>query len=279
MADFNQGTLPSGTTFEITSVTGSLGCSVSCFELDSNGVLKVKSGTVFSNEVNSNHWSPEADANGIIREAEMINRLASFEANGDSKRENHTGIINIVITPPNEEPILRSIDLSPVRVEGQENVVMKFSGDWTPISSHNKDKPFEYSSAKRGTDSTKSYNASINVTGDSITESTLASPQLEGNIKIDSVISLDNGGIANYAQSVGTETFYRTNTIANGKNENDTGTLDFEYKFPIDNFSSGEHLATGTNNTLGLYAPLAVANADWDNEVESTEKAKYGCLK
>ena len=127
LADFNQGTLPSGTTFEITSVTGSLGCSVSCFELDSNGVLKVKSGTVFSNEVNSNHWSPEADANGIIREAEMINRLASFEANGDSKRENHTGIINIVITPPNEEPILRSIDLSPVRVEGQENVVMKFS--------------------------------------------------------------------------------------------------------------------------------------------------------
>ena len=79
------------------------------------------------------------------------------------------------------------------------------------------------------------------------------------------------------AQSNGAKTYYRTNTVANGLNENDVNILDFEYWFPVDNMQSGGYAATGTPDTIGIYAPLAVANADWDNEAHSNERAKYGC--
>ncbi|GIS22474.1 MAG: hypothetical protein CM15mP123_03760 [Gammaproteobacteria bacterium] len=119
-------------------------------------------------------------------------------------------------------------------------------------------------------------NASQYGHGDSITESVLASHQLEGNTKLASATTMVGGGTAYYGQSNGAKTYYRTNTVANGLNENDTNILDFEYWFPVDNAHNG-HSVTGTAKTIGIYAPLAVANADWDNEAHSNERAKYGC--
>ena len=77
--------------------------------------------------------------------------------------------------------------------------------------------------------------------------------QLDGNTKIDSAILQDNGNEALYANSDGGKTFYRTNTIANGKNENDTNTLDFEYWFPVNNHS-------GNTNTGTDFYVLPVSN-------------------
>ena len=63
---------------------------------------------------------------------------------------------------------------------------------------------------------------------------------------------------------------YLTNTVANGQNEKGTEILDFEYNFPVDS-SSGD-------NTFRQYAPMSAANAEWDVERLSGEKAKYKCL-
>ena len=52
------------------------------------------------------------------------------------------------------------------------------------------------------------------------------------------------------AQSNGAKTYYRTNTVANGLNENDVNILDFEYWFPVDNMQSGGYAATGTPDTI-----------------------------
>ena len=102
----------------------------------------------------------------------------------------------------------------------------------------------------------------------------MSSSQLDGNSKIESVTSLENGNSSNYAKSVGISA-YRTNTVSNGLNENDTEILDFEYLFPINDQSGASK--TGTANTKGQYAPLSVSNADWDNVMNANEKAKYGC--
>ena len=85
-------------------------------------------------------------------------------------------------------------------------------------------------------------NASQYGHGDSITESVLASHQLEGNTKLASATSMVGGGMAWIAQSNGAKTYYRTNTVANGLNENDVNILDFEYWFPVDNMQSGDTL-------------------------------------
>ena len=93
--------------------------------------------------------------------------------------------------------------------------------------------------------------------GGSISESVLVSHQLEGNTKLASATTMVGGGTAYYGQSNGAKTYYRTNTVANGLNENDTNILDFEYWFPVDNAHNG-HSVTGTAKTKGVYAPLAV---------------------
>jgi hypothetical protein len=61
-----------------------------------------------------------------------------------------------------------------------------------------------------------------------------------------------------------------SSSIDNGKNENDTEILDFLYRFPIDK--------TSGDSTYRQYAPLGVSNADWDNQVQNSEKASYGCF-
>ena len=91
-----------------------------------------------------------------------------------------------------------------------------------------------------------------------------------------SATTMVGGGTAYYGQSNGAKTYYRTNTVANGLNENDTNILDFEYWFPVDNAHNG-HSVTGTDKTKGVYAPLAVTNADWDNQMSANEQARYGC--
>ena len=72
-----------------------------------------------------------------------------------------------------------------------------------------------------------------------------------------------------YAKSID-ESSYLTSSVDNGLNENDTEILDFLYRFPLDK-SSGD-------TTYRQYAPLSVQNADWDNQVDSSETAKYECL-
>ena len=129
-------------------------------------------------------------------------------------------------------------------------------------------------SAERGSGISKSYNSNVESFGTTVTESALSSNQLDGNNKINSITKLDDGNSSHYADSSGPKTFYRTNTVANGTNENDTNILDFEYIFPIDN---SYHSNTGSSQTEGLYAPLSVANADWDNTMHENEKARYGC--
>ena len=116
----------------------------------------------------------------------------------------------------------------------------------------------------------------ISAYGGSIIESVLVSHQLEGNTKLASATTMVGGGTAYYAQSNGAKTYYRTNTVANGLNENDTNILDFEYWFPVDNAHNG-HSVTGTAKTKGVYAPLAVADAKWDREMSNKEHARYGC--
>jgi hypothetical protein len=90
-----------------------------------------------------------------------------------------------------------------------------------------------------------------------------------------------NGHPAYIVQGDGAKTYYRTNTVANGDNESDVSILDFEYWFPVDSpsGSSGSHTATGTTNTKGIYAPLAVTNADWANQAHSNEQAEYRCYE
>ena len=123
---------------------------------------------------------------------------------------------------------------------------------------------------------TDSYGRDMTAWGGSISESVLVSHQLEGNTKLASATTMVGGGTAYYGQSNGAKTYYRTNTVANGLNENDTNILDFEYWFPVDNAHDG-HSVTGTDKTKGVYAPLAVANAQWDGQMSANEQARYGC--
>ena len=83
----------------------------------------------------------------------------------------------------------------------------------------------------------------------------MSSAQLDGNTKIKSGTLKVDGSPSDYASSEGISA-YRTNTVANGLNENDTNILDFEYLFPI-NDQSGASI-TGSVNTKGQYAPLSV---------------------
>ena len=98
-----------------------------------------------------------------------------------------------------------------------------------------------------------------------VTETTLSKADRDSSAHIDSVID------KSYAQHASGLTLYRTSSVANGKNENDTEILDFEYVFPIDH-STGD-------TTHRQYAPLSSPNAQWDAErTANGETAKYGCL-
>ena len=295
IADFGQG-LPAGTTYALSflDTTGwqVLTCGTGdsadsrhgCFDVDSNGVLRVAAGKTLES-VNAGVFRGKT-LGGLNREQQMIDKLAGHSPNGHWVRDNYANSISVAITPPNEPTTYSSINLKPVRTEAQENVVMKFSETLVKTGTFPGDRPFERGQgyyfkreASMATDTGEpvQINASQYGHGDSITESVLASHQLEGNTKLASATSKVGGGMAWIAQSNGAKTYYRTNTVANGLNENDVNILDFEYWFPVDNMQSGGYAATGTPDTKGIYAPLAVANADWDNEAHSNERAKYGC--
>ena len=286
IADFGQG-LPAGTTYAISfpNATGHqvLYCGTSsrtdCFDIDSNGVLRVAAGKTLDS-VNAGIFRGKSIGAGYNWEQQMIDKLAGHSPNGYWQRENYANTISVAITPPNEPTTNSSINLKPVRTEAQENVVMKFSETLVKTGTFPGDSPFKrghHNYFKRmATGESVQINASQYGHGDSITESVLASHQLEGNTKLASATTMVGGGRAYYGQSNGAKTYYRTNTVANGLNENDTNILDFEYWFPVDNAHNG-HSVTGTAKTKGIYAPLAVANADWNNQMPSTEHARYGC--
>ena len=99
-----------------------------------------------------------------------------------------------------------------------------------------------------------------------VTESTLSVIDQVNSSHVDDI---NNALYAGYDQGDG-KTFYLTNTVDNGVNEKGTEILDFEYNFPVDS-SSGD-------NTFRQYAPMSAANAEWDTERLSGEKAKYACL-
>ena len=65
------------------------------------------------------------------------------------------------------------------------------------------------------------------------------------------------------AQSNGAKTYYRTNTVANGLNENDVNILILSIG---SQWTIHKDTCNRNSDTIGIYAPLAVANADWDNE-------------
>ena len=256
LLDLNQGNLPEGSTYSISSEDASK------YEVDSSGLVRIKPGTILNDHISENR---SGDA--------LINYLAGFKEPGnDYDHALFEDIANFNVNIPNEP--IQNVDLKIVtkKVESQENVVMKFASGYSSVS-HNLNNAFK-ASAIRGDGTSKTYNSSVQSGGTTITESTLSSAQLDGNTKIKSGTLKVDGSPSDYASSEGISA-YRTNTVANGLNENDTNILDFEYLFPI-NDQSGASI-TGSVNTKGQYAPLSVTNADWDNFMNANEKAKYGC--
>ena len=295
IADFGQG-LPAGTTYELSfpdtsSMSGAavLGCGGGdCFEIDSNGVLRVAAGKILNSPQTGEFRGKSLSSNAFDMESTMINKLAGYSTNGYQWRDNYGARVQVKITPPNEGSSYSSIHIKPVRTEAQENVVMRFGNNLIDTGGgYGADsKPFSierYTKRRMAHNTsiqleccTDSYGRDMTAWGGSISESVLVSHQLEGNTKLASATTMVGGGTAYYGQSNGAKTYYRTNTVANGLNENDTNILDFEYWFPVDNAHDG-HSVTGTDKTKGVYAPLAVTNANWDGQMSANEQARYGC--
>ena len=255
--DLNQGNLPSGTTYSVSVEDNSK------YEVDSSGIVSIKSGVILNSDVSQE-----------VSGQNLIDYLAG--ASGAISEKDHESFedkANFIVNIPNEPSQNVELKVVPKKVESQENVVMKFASGYSNVS-HNKSNPFK-AFASRGDGTAKDYNSSVALYGGTITESSLSSSQLEGSAKLNSVILKDDGSSAYYAASDEENTFYRTNTVANGVNENDTNTLDFEYWFPVNSASGSSN--TGSEKTKGQYAPLSVANADWDGVMHNNEKAKYGC--
>ena len=254
--DLNQGNLPEGSTYSIS------GDDASKYYVDSSGLVRIKSGVVIDDQI-SQELSGEA----------LINHLAGLEQPAEKNdHEDFEDKISLNVNIPNEPNQDLNLKIVSKKIESQENVVMKFASGYSNVS-HSLASAFK-AEAIRGDGNSKNYNSSVSASGTTITESTLSTSQLAGNEKINSATSLVNGNPSSYAESNGISA-YRTNTVANGLNENDTEILDFEYLFPINNQSGASK--TGSTYTKGQYAPLSVANADWDNVMNANEKAKYGC--
>ena len=218
IADFGQG-LPAGTTYALSfpNSTGSqvLTCGgyggssgeprAECFDIDSNGVLRVAAGKTLES-VNAGVFRGKS-LGGINSEQQMINKLAGYSPNGYWQRVNYGNTISVAITPPNEPTSFSSINLKPVRTEAHENVVMKFSETLIKVGNFPGDRPFDrgnsYYFQRMATGESVQINASQYGQGDSITESVLASHQLEGNTKLASATTMVGGGTAYYGQSNG----------------------------------------------------------------------------
>ena len=163
--------------------------------------------------------------------------------------------IDIEINIPNEPTQVKSLQLVSKNVESNENVVIKVASGFRDVIHSKNSNPYTTAST-RGTNGT--------------------SPKIKTEIVLLQKDKMLNSGTdilaeANYAQHSGDKTAYRTSTVQNGKNENNTEILDFEYIFPIDK-SSGD-------DTFRQYAPISAPDGQWDQERASTnEIAKYRCL-
>ena len=152
IADFGQG-LPAGTTYALSfpDTTGwqVLTCGTGdsadsrqdCFDIDSNGVLRVAAGKTLES-VNAGVFRGKT-LGGLNREQQMIDKLAGHSPNGHWVRDIMANTISVAITPPNEPTTYSSINLKPVRTEAQENVVMKFSETLVKTGTFPGDRPFE----------------------------------------------------------------------------------------------------------------------------------------
>ena len=159
---------------------------------------------------------------------------------------------------PNEGLVSKQIQIEPKNIEKEENLVMKFAVALIKLIITLHLNPFS-AQAHRDVIGLKAENKQI------VTESTLS--------KIDAINSshIDSVNDNSYAEFSSNKTAYRTSSISNGKNENDTEILDFEYLFPIDS-SNGD-------TTYRQYAPMSSANGEWDAErAKNDEIAKYRCL-
>ena len=79
---------------------------------------------------------------------------------------------------------------------------------------------------------------------------------------------VNNALAKGYTSVSNQKTSYLTSSVNNGKNENDTEILDFEYAFPIDK-SSGD-------STFRQYAPMSSPNGKWDDEETCADGSECG---
>ena len=158
---------------------------------------------------------------------------------------------------PGKEIATKEVYFGPKNLEKNENLVMKFAGGFNSVE-HSVTGPNPFTArAHRDISGTGGINNQM------VVESTLTKLDKSNSNYVNSVDD------SSYAQSIN-ESSYLSSSVENGANENDTEILDFLYRFPVDN-SPGD-------TTYRQYAPLSVQNADWDNEVNSSETAKYECF-
>ena len=211
-------------------------------------------GTTYSTSGSEN--LVEIDANtGIL----SLKSSASWEVDELTPSEIQSKNVTVHAAIPNEGVVSKLINFEPKNVEKNENLVMKFASSFNSVEHEfTGANPFT-AKAHRDSSGTGGHSAQV------VTETTLTKVDRNTSAHINSVND------KSYAQHANGETLYRTSTVANGKNENNTEILDFEYVFPVDH-STGDP-------THRQYAPLSSPNAQWDTErTANGEIAKYGCL-
>ena len=162
-------------------------------------------------------------------------------------------LLNVNANIPNEGVEQKQYKLIAKNLESHENLVIKVASDFHNVSHDKVNNPF----------SAKAIRGELGNTLQVITESTLKVEEVDNNALLNSVDD------RNYVD-VDTKSIYLANSVDNGKNENNSEILDFEYQFPIDK--------TSGDDTYRLYAPMSSPNAKWDTERSSNEEiAKYQC--
>ena len=166
----------------------------------------------------------EIDANtGIL----SLKSSASWDVDELTTSEIQTKNVTVNATIPNEGVVSKVINFEPKNIEKNENLVMKFASGFNSVEHEfTGANPFT-ARAHRDTSGTGGHSAQV------VTETTLSKADQNTSAHIDSVND------KSYAQHASCQTLYRTSSVANGKNENDTEILDFEYVFSIDH-STGD---------------------------------------
>ena len=193
----------------------------------------------------------EIDSNGILKFKQGVNFNLAENIPGASG-----GVLPVSVnaTIPNEGIEKKHFNLIRKNVESNENLVMKVASTFSNKTHDNAINPFE-ASAERG---------DTNAVSKIKTESTLTVLDNKNSSHVNNALEKDY-------TSISSQTSYLTSSVSNGKIENDTETLDFEFAFPIDK-SSGD-------STFRQYAPMSSPNGKWDDERSvNNEIAKYACL-